>query len=246
MPIQAITFDFWGTLFRDVNLEERKLARTKALSSVAGVAEEEAAKALDEAYAEFFRIHVSEQRTLGPHDAVKLACATLKISLDTETSATLSEAFATAILEYSPEPIDQSLAAVQAAAAKYPVGLICDSGITPGSVLRVLLDRHGFTPHFGALTFSDELGVSKPQAPMFNQTAHALGVEAAGLFHIGDLDPTDIIGVHNVGGTAALFAAVNARFVETTKADYTFQHWREFLEQLPTLRAREQGAAQRR
>lgn len=200
MSIRAITFDFWGTLFRDANLEDRHLGRVDALVEIVGVTPEAADAALQVIYKEFARVHIYEQRTLDHHDGARLALAELGISLDASQSAALARRFAEAILIHPAYPIEGALEAVRAAAARVPVGLICDSGISPGAALTVLLERNEFTPHFRVLTFSDEVGVSKPRPVMFERTAAALGVAPSEILHIGDLEPTDIVGIHGVGG----------------------------------------------
>lgn len=233
--IKAITFDYWGTLFRDANLEQRHRARVAALVELAGAAEDAADAALQAAYKEFFRTHVEEQRTLDHHDGARLTAAHLGASLSPAAATALANRFADAILEHPALPIDGALAAVQAAAARVPVGLISDSGISPGRSLTVLLERHGFLPYFRALTFSDEVGVSKPQAAMFERTAAALGVAPEEILHIGDLEPTDIAGIQRLGGTAALIAAANDKFYATTQAEHRFRAWPEFLAVLDEL-----------
>jgi putative hydrolase of the HAD superfamily len=228
MTVRAITFDFWGTLFQDSASEVRKQSRVATFCRMTGADPVEAAEILDRTYREFFRIHIEEQRTLTPDDAVRMCCAAVGVELAQDAAAELSRAFATAVLEFPPEPIEGALDAVRAAARQFPVGLISDSGISPGSSLRGLLERFGFVEHFAVLTFSDEVGVAKPQAPMFERTARALNVPPADLLHIGDLEPTDIAGVQALGGRAALFAGVNTRFLDTTRAENILTHWREF------------------
>lgn len=236
MSIAAITFDFWGTLFRDAHGEERQRSRVDAFVAATGAPREAAARALDDAYREFFRVHIEEQRTLRPSDAVRMTCETLGITTDAPTADGLSQRFATAVLAYPPVPVEGALDAVRAAAARFPAALISDTGMSPGSSLRQLLDRHGFTEHFSVLTFSDHVGVSKPKAPMFERTAFALRVAPSALFHIGDLESTDVAGIQNLGGKAGLFAGVNTRFLGHTNADYTFTDWRQFIDLLARWR----------
>lgn len=233
--IRAITFDYWGTLFREANMQARQAARVQALAEVAGVSLGDAHAALEIAYKEFFRTHVEEQRTLDHHDGVRLSTAQLGITLDAQAAQALAHRFATAILDHPAVPIEGALEAVCAAAARVPIGVISDSGISPGSALRVLLERHGFHSHFGVLTFSDEVGVAKPQALMFTRTAAALGVQPEEILHIGDLEPTDIAGIRALGGTAGLIAASNDKYYDKTQAEYRFRTWAEFIAQLDTL-----------
>ena len=235
MPVRAITFDFWMTLFEERNRKERHAYRVAAFCEATGADPDEASGALQAAHDYFFHIHENEQRTLAPRDAVDMVCDALSITMDPEAAEAMADCFGTAIHVYPPKPIPGALEAVKAAAARVPIGIISDSGMSPGTSLRKLLDDHGFTPYFTALTFSDEVGVAKPQAPMFKRTAKALNVAPDELFHLGDLEPTDIAGVQAVGGIGALFAGANARFAADTRAEYTFHHWDEFLDVLPDL-----------
>ena len=232
---RAITFDFWMTLFQDASGPLRQEMRIKAFMAAAGTPEDETRAAFELWPPIFLETHINEQRTLTPRDAVNIACRELKVTLAEDVVQSLAHGFATAILDHPPVPIEGALEAVTKAAERFPIGIISDTGISPGTSLRVILDRHGFTGHFGALTFSDEVGVAKPQRPMFERTATALGVEPGEILHIGDLEPTDIVGIQGVGGIAGLFTGVNDRFREGTKAEYVFGHWSEFLEALPEL-----------
>jgi len=235
MPIRAVTFDFWMTLFAESHRDERHRVRVDAFCAATGADPAAVGPALQEAHATFFRIHAAEQRTLSPSDAVRMVCESLGLALEPALVGEVAEVFGTAIFDYPPVPIDGALAAVRAAAARVPVGIISDSGMSPGRSLRRLLDRHGFTPYLSAMSFSDEVGVAKPQAPMFEGTAAALGVAPHELFHLGDLEPTDVRGVQSVGGVAGLFAGANDRFAENTRAEHTFHRWGDFAAALPGL-----------
>ena len=186
--VRAITFDFWNTLFRDLNSAPRQQIRVDALAQAIGVSPEAASGALDLVWAEFARSHREDQRTLTPADAVRMAGVNLGVTIEGPLLSELTEIFATAILVHSPEPICNALEAVRAAAEVLPVGLISDTGVSPANSLRRLLDRHDFTPFFRSMVFSDEVGVSKPQAPMFETAARDLAVTTQELLHIGDLE----------------------------------------------------------
>ena len=236
MAVRAITFDFWGTLFRDAGSEERQRIRLDAFVKATGVDADVVTAAMQATFQEFQRSHIEDQRTLTPKDAVRLTCENIGVSINPRAAKRVADAFATAILKYPPVPIDDALEAVRVAARHLPIGLISDTGVSPGSSLRQLMSIEGFSGYFTAFTFSDEVGVAKPQAPMFERTARILNVAPNELLHIGDLQPTDILGAQRLGGKAALFAGVNARFVGNTTAEYTFTHWREFIKFLPNLR----------
>lgn len=233
--IRAITFDFWRTLFRDANSAKRQHLRVSAFAQATGVRESDVAAAMQQVWKEFARCHREEQRTLYPEDAVRLTAEALGVSLSPEQACHMAEVFATAILVHPPEPIDQALDAVRAAAELRPVGLICDSGVSPGRSLRHLLERHGFLEYMKVLVFSDVVSVSKPQRPMFEAAARGLNVGLNQLLHIGDLEHTDIVGAKAVGAQAALFVGDNDTYLGQTTADHTFETWRQFIQCLPRL-----------
>lgn len=235
MPIRAITFDFWRTLFRDQGASQRWRLRASTFARATGAGEDAVLAALETVGPIFQQHHIEHQETLTPLDAVCIVSQELGIELEQPQAEELADVFATAIVHHSPVPIDNALDAVREAAALAPVGIVSDSGLSPGSSLRVLLDRHGFTPYLGAMAFSDEVKVSKPQAAMFETAARELAVEPNELLHIGDLEYTDVEGALGVQAKAALFAGDNTRHIGATRADYTFTSWNDFLDMLPRL-----------
>jgi len=234
--IRAITFDFWRTLFyANSRSKERKAERLRVLSGLLDVPEETLAPALKHVSSEFQRAHIYEQRTPHPSTAAPIIGEQIGRAFTADECAAITDAITGAFLLHPPEAIPGAREAVQAAAALVPVGLISDTGLTPGVRMRALLEREGFAPHFTSLTFSDEVGVAKPQAAVFHHAAQGLGVKVHELLHIGDLEPTDVAGAINVGAFPALFAGDNARYVPGTRARRVFHSWQEFIDALPNL-----------
>jgi FMN phosphatase YigB (HAD superfamily) len=235
VPIRAITFDFWRTLFRENQDVERRALRTAAFCKITDADRNAVDAALIHAEKRFLQHHIEHQITLRPEDAVRMVSEEVGVQLSFDDAKNIRDVFATAILEFPPVPIDGALDAVKAAAERFPIGVISDAGLSPGSVLTVLLERNGFRDHFKSLVFSSDVGVAKPQAKMFHTAAAGIGCEVADLLHIGDLEFTDIIGAHAVGAKAALFAGDNTRYFNGTKADFAFRSWSEFIEHVPSL-----------
>lgn len=234
--IRAITFDFWRTLFyADSRLQERRQARVDAAVRVTGLPREAVKETMKSIASEFLRIHITEQRTLHPLDAIPMLERQLNLRLSDDRAEALSEEWADALLVYPPEPIEGALQAVRAAAAYVPVGLISDTGISPGSRISTLLDRCGFLDHISSVSFSDEVGAAKPQAAVFDHAVAGLDVAPAELLHIGDLEPTDIKGAQSFGARAALFCGDNTRYTEGSRADFIFRHWDEFVENVSRI-----------
>jgi putative hydrolase of the HAD superfamily len=235
MTVRAITFDLWRTLLRDDNSENRRRMRFEAFSRVTGVAVDEMWSAWDVALQEWARRHRDEQRTLHAHDFIALLEEVFGVKVSPESMPAVIETFQTAVLEQPPEAVDGAGEALEAAAARFPLGLISDTGNSPGQVLRQLLERYGFLKYFTVTVFSDEEGTCKPRREIFEAAARGLDVDLSELLHIGDLEFSDIAGAQAGGAKAALFAGVNDRFLHSTRADYVFTSWRDFLDLLPSL-----------
>jgi putative hydrolase of the HAD superfamily len=229
MSIRAITFDLWSTLLENANGKKRREFRYEAFVRETGSALDDVHEAWRFAASEFDRCHREENRTLHADDYLAIMCERLGMTVEGEAAERVTEAFETAILEYPPVPIEGALEAVRAAAERFPLALISDTGSSPGRVLRRLMDDYGFLEHFEVTVFSDEEGICKPDPAVYGKAAHGLGVAPDQLLHIGDLEYSDIAGAHAVGAKAALYTGVNDKYLETTRADYIFRTWDDFL-----------------
>jgi HAD superfamily hydrolase (TIGR01509 family) len=79
------------------------------------------------------------------------------------------------------------------------LALVSNTMRTPGSTLRTLLERLGLLACFAHTTFSDEVGVRKPDRQIFALTLRALGVEPAAAVHVGDDSILDVLGGRAAG-----------------------------------------------
>jgi putative hydrolase of the HAD superfamily len=85
--------------------------------------------------------------------------------------------------------------------------LVCDTGFSPGRVVRTLLDRVGLLGLLEVTVFSDEIGVPKPHSKAFTTALGGLAIEAAAAVHIGDLRRSDVAGARAAGmGTIRITA----------------------------------------
>ena len=90
------------------------------------------------------------------------------------------------------------------------VGIVCDVGLTPSPVLRGYLDAHGVLDRFDHWSFSDEVGVFKPDRRIFEHALEGLGgVSAERAAHVGDLRRTDVAGARAAGMTSVRYRGVN-------------------------------------
>jgi putative hydrolase of the HAD superfamily len=81
----------------------------------------------------------------------------------------------------------------------YRMGLISNTGMTPGGTFRVYMEQLGLLHYFQVQTFSDEVRLAKPSKEIFLRTAEALGVASGEVVHVGDHLLNDVYGAKQAG-----------------------------------------------
>ena len=79
------------------------------------------------------------------------------------------------------------------------LGIVSNTGRTPGVILRRVLERHDLLRHFTAISYSDEVGYRKPDGEIFRRTLAELGFDAGEAAHVGDNPIADVRGAQSVG-----------------------------------------------
>jgi FMN phosphatase YigB (HAD superfamily) len=82
---------------------------------------------------------------------------------------------------------------------KLRIGLICNTGLTPGFGLRRFLSERHVAEFFDIMVFSDEVGIRKPDPEIFLIAAKQLDARPHQIIHIGDNLKADIWGAKNAG-----------------------------------------------
>ena len=157
----------------------------------------------------------------------------LPAALDAGTLGRVIRAYQEPALTHRPEITPGVAEAVRELhAGGLLLGVISNTGRTPGLVLRQLLADAGLLRHFAVLAFSDEAGMRKPAPSIFRRVLAQAGMDPAGAVHVGDDAVTDVAGARGVGMRAIHF--VPDRAVEAAPADAVL---RDFAD-LPALVAR--------
>jgi putative hydrolase of the HAD superfamily len=217
--IRLVTFDFWDTLVTDsaVNLRAQRALRITAIrwalreagEAVSEVEAEEIHERSGVLLAERFwsdnRDPSREEQlrlvldTAGPGVAARLEPAAFEAAL---------EAYTRPVLAHPPELSPNAGRAVRELAARgVRIGIVSNTGRTPGVVLRRVLERVGLLEYFDTVSYSDEIGVRKPAAEIFHVTLARAGVAPAEAVHIGDNPDADVVGAQGVGMRAAHYTA---------------------------------------
>ncbi len=227
--LRAVTFDCWGTLIFQPTPDEppnssRPASRERVLIDLLtrhGVRhdEETARQALRKGSQRHWRCWQDGIAT-GASDIVRWTFEDLEIDhpeLQRETTSVLEER----ALEFEVRALDGARDTLQRMAdLGIRRGLICDTGYSPGRVVRQLLDRVGLLDLLEVTIFSDEAGFPKPNASLFHSALGALEVAPEHAAHVGDLRRTDIAGARGVGMRSVRIRDVNDDDVDLQDADH--------------------------
>ena len=238
--LRAVTFDFWSTLFADTRGREREGLRAAILGDALRSAGLEASQhALDDAlrgsWDYFDAVWLSEQRTPLCAELVEAILASLGAHLPPQLFDELVARFERLVLELPPEPMPSAVYTMPQLAEHYRLAIICDTGYSPGTVLRELLERHGLLAHFEYTYFSNEHGMSKPDTRVFVHTLEELGVRPAEAAHVGDIQRTDVAGAQAAGMAAVHFIGANNADAGRSTADVMVRHFDELPQALGSL-----------
>ena len=227
--IRAVTYDCWGTLLRDRDWEGAMTKRLGALSHFLDLPDDEARALLDEAWARHDEAW-KQVESFGP-GRMAAYCLEARGIFDDEPIARLTQEFEEASMRSGVIPVDGAKETLQRLEAEgIRRALICDTGFTPGRVVRGLLDQADLLEHLEVLCFSDEVGIPKPGNEIFAKALAELGVRPPEAIHVGDLRRTDIAGAHDMGMHAARFKGVHDDRSGGAEAEMVITEHRRILE----------------
>ena len=208
--ITTVTFDLWQTLL----LDNPTLGRART-----GVRLEGAQKALREFGEEYDLEHIreayrscfrycrrirDENRDISFREQVQCFVGNIATGLVERLPEAVTEeivrAYRDSFFVYPPQPHSDARRVLrEVKEAGFRIGLISNTGMTPGTAFRRFLEQHKLLDYFDALTFSDEVGLAKPGAGIFLMTLEQLGAEPGASVHVGDHVANDVVGANLVG-----------------------------------------------
>jgi putative hydrolase of the HAD superfamily len=209
--IHAVTIDFWNTLFDTSNGDARKSYRDQALSHALQFVgfdwdTDRIRAAYKTAYETFEQQWFGARKTQSASESLHIMWRQLGVNMPQEKHVSVVRAFEDSILIGMPEPMPGAVDAVTRLAEDCRLAIISDTAVSPGSMLRKVMQHHGFDGLITAYVFSDETGVAKPHPDAFHTALSSLGgLRPENAVHIGDIERTDITGAKGVGMKAILF-----------------------------------------
>jgi FMN phosphatase YigB (HAD superfamily) len=211
-----VTFDLWQTLIFDEPDDEklRGRMRCEALQKVLSgqglavplddllEAHEKSARQLQALWSRNECVSTMDQIRL----IVQLASEnTLDIALHPRAVEMLQKAYIDPLFVFPPilkEDALDTLAGTRQRVRK--IGLISNTGRSPGVALRQVLDNFGILKFFDATVFSDEAGCRKPDKRIFGLALRELGSQSSDTIHVGNNPEADVWGAKQAGMRAVL------------------------------------------
>jgi len=210
LPINGVTFDLWQTLLMDnseLGRARMKVRLDGAIEALREVGEEFSQDLVREAYRQCYRTcHDirAQERDVTFTEQIEIFIRHIDPGLLDRLQGSVVKRIATIYADsffvYPPTPHADAVRVLRSVKEKgYRIGLISNTGMTPGVTFRVYMEQIGILGYFDALTFSDEVRLAKPSREMFLQTAQSLGVSPGQVVHVGDHLLNDVLGARQVG-----------------------------------------------
>lgn len=211
--IRAVTFDWWHTLAVaspefDERMRELRVWGIARVLAAHGVRIDPSV--LFDAYDRHTEYLVGRWKELvDPPPQEQIASFLRFAGLDgfgSELVAAIAQASGGAIRERPPPlypSVPEALAHLKGMGVS--VGLVSNTGRTWGRYLRPLQDDLGIGRYFDVRIFSDEVGVRKPDARIFEAATRALGLRPDEIVHVGDDPIADVTGAKAFGMRAVWY-----------------------------------------
>jgi putative hydrolase of the HAD superfamily len=224
--IRAVTFDLWNTLLVHEYYDDRiKDARIDSvLSALTDAGYGFCRKDIFTAY-DFTEKRLTEiwhtEKDLGPDGHICLLLEGLGLEPDSRLQELIWEPYTRALLYFKPLLVDGAKSLIEHLKNKgYKLGLISNTGRTPGITMRLVLEDHGLLKYFDSMIFSDEIGYIKPNRRIFEVSLKSLSIKADECAHVGDSMLLDVYGARSAGMKAIHFSKYSERFEKYAEKYY--------------------------
>jgi putative hydrolase of the HAD superfamily len=208
--IIAVTFDLWDTLIREVPGGSQRVARIRVeriADFLERIGRPQDLEEVEDAYRKvgtFLEMTWDKSRDMPVRDHVlfMLNCMECRLpgKMTDEQISEVERIYAESMLDCPPALLPGASEVLEAVNEKgYRMGLISNTGKTPGITLRKMMTSMGIARPFETMTFSNEILVRKPAETAFRVTLGELKTVPKAAVHIGDDPEKDIEGAKAAG-----------------------------------------------
>ena len=198
---KALTIDLWDTLVQEVPRKNPTLAKirvTEMQSQLASFGFDYDEETIDRAYrksGEYCDSVWAKNKDIPTDDHLAYMLDEIDTALVGRLKGNeyseVKKNYAQALLRYPPVLMEGVMQTLEELSSRgYSLGLISNTGRTPGIVLRIVLEQLRIASFFDHMVFSDEVLVRKPEKRIFLDALRGLGASPAEALHIGN-DPKD-------------------------------------------------------
>lgn len=200
--LHAITFDLWNTLIANRSYGNQRY--NFLIDFLRKQSYEVSSDELKEKYNRVLEKYRKTEKKFGIRhfqleDRLKELFSSLKLDITPKHLNNLIIDLEDILMLEPPPLMDDVKETLEILSSNFKLGLISDTGITPGRVLRKVLENHSILKYFQTTVFSNETGYLNPSNVMFETALKNLGIKSKNAIHIGDLLQTDIKGAKDIG-----------------------------------------------
>ncbi|MBD3186712.1 HAD-IA family hydrolase [Candidatus Bathyarchaeota archaeon] len=197
--LKAITFDLWNTLIKNVDANDKRVVFLMEALGEFHVEQDRIYRAFDRMHQESWQKWETPPYVyFSVDERIQFIESMLGIQIGAAEQERIRTYFEECLLEDPPELHPHAQEVLEHLSGNHQIGLVSDSGYSPGRVMRKVLEMHGILDYFTITIFSDETGFNKPHRIMFETALASLKVPPSSCAHVGDLLRTDIAGARHM------------------------------------------------
>lgn len=228
--IQAITFDLWNTIFNNRFYTEMRLHWFSQFLNEKGISQSE----IDIENTFKFGLHLHKRNFENNYhiytkDRILEVLKILKIDLSKKDKAIIKKEFEEVMLIAPPSLKKGTRQTLETLSSDYKIGLISNTGITPGRIIIKVLQEYNILQYFQVKIFSDEIGYYKPHPILFNKALKKLECDPRNAIHIGDILETDVKGAKECNMHTIWFNDSFSKKSKKIKPDYEIREISEVI-----------------
>ncbi len=225
--IKLVTFDLWNTLFEnrtymDLRLDyfTKYLRKSQIFYSI---------KDINNAFN--YAFHLSgvnlkdlNYRHIYTYDRISKLLKTLNLNITKSDTEKIEIKFEEFMLDDPPLLKIGVKRTLQDLSGNYDIGLISNTGITPGHIIQKVFNQYDISKYFKFAYFSDETGFYKPNPIMFEPALKKLSCQPQNAIHIGDRLETDVKGAKECNMLTIWLNDSNSPKSKNIQPDYEIQN----------------------